>query len=96
MSLQNVHLKTFRCSEGWLQFESDCFYFAGDENRKTWSESIEYCHTLDAYLAEVHDGETQSFLENHASEFSKTSWWLGASDQTKVQMFRPYKLFKVP
>merc|ERR1719203_2300146 len=59
------------------------FFFAGDENRKTWSESIEYCHTLDAYLAEVHDGETQSFLENHASKFSKTSWWLGASDQTK-------------
>merc|ERR1712194_104874 len=72
-----------RCPEGWLQFENDCFYFAGDEDRKSWSESIEYCHTLDAYLAEVHDGETQTFLENHASEFSKTSWWLGASDQTK-------------
>merc|ERR1712194_864274 len=54
-----------RCPEGWLQFENDCFYFAGDEDRKSWSESIEYCHTLDAYLAEVHDGETQTFLENH-------------------------------
>jgi len=72
-----------RCPEGWLQFGYNCFYFAGDEGRKTWSESIEYCHTLDAYLAEVHDKETQTFLENYASEFSKTSWWLGASDQTK-------------
>ena len=80
----NVHFETFSCPEGWLQFESDCFYFAGDEYRKSWSEAVDYCHTLDAYLAEVHDEETQTFLSNHASGFSKTSWWLGASDQAKV------------
>ena len=53
----------------------------------TWYDAIEYCQSLDAYLAEVLNNETQILLETHASLLPPTNWWLGASDEENVSEF---------
>ena len=54
----------------------------------TWYDAIEYCQSLDAYLAEVLNNETQILLETHASLLPPTNWWLGASDEETVSKCR--------
>ena len=59
----------------------------------TWYDAIEYCQSLDAYLAEVLNNETQILLETQASLLPPNSlgaphnWWLGASDEENVSEF---------
>ena len=47
----------------------------------TWFEAKDYCESMDAYLAEALNSETQNFLETHAKSLSPMNWWLGAIDQ---------------
>ena len=49
-----------------------------------WYDALEYCKGLDAYLAEVHDNETQILLETQAALLPPTNWWLGATDEENV------------
>ena len=66
-----------------LQVESEdgCFYFATEVQSMTWFEAKDYCESMDAYLAEALNSETQNFLETHAKSLSPMNWWLGAIDQ---------------
>ena len=50
----------------------------------TWSESNDFCTSLDAYLAEILNKETQDLLAGHAATLDPQNWWLGASDQETV------------
>ena len=54
----------------------------------TWYDAVKYCQSLDAYLAEVLNNETQILLETHASLLPPTNWWLGASDEETVSKCR--------
>jgi len=47
----------------------------------TWHEARDYCESLDAYLAEVPNTETQNILATHAATLSPANWWLGAKDK---------------
>ena len=47
----------------------------------TWFEAKDYCESMDAYLAEALNSETQNFLETHAKSLPPMNWWLGAIDQ---------------
>ena len=56
----------------------------------TWSEANDFCTSLDAYLAEILNKETQDLLAGHAATLDPQNWWLGASDQATVRIrFRP-------
>ena len=53
-----------------------------------WYDALQYCKGLDAYLAEVHDNETQILLETQAALLPPTNWWLGATDEENVSMVK--------
>ena len=77
----------FRCPETWLHSDQGCFYFAKEVEAMIWHEARDYCKSLDAYLAEVPNAETQIILATHASTLSPANWWLGAKDKYIVSSF---------
>ena len=84
-----VHFQTFfpaKCPNGWISLENDCFYFAEETTPMTWSEANDFSTSLDAYLAEILNKETQDLLAGHAATLDPQNWWLGASDQATVRI----------
>ncbi|XP_045201072.2 C-type lectin domain family 3 member A-like [Mercenaria mercenaria] len=68
----------------WHIHESS-LYFVGKE-AKNWSEAVDVCKTLGAYLAQVDDSSENEFLTNLAKttyEGSGYGVWLGGSDLSK-------------
>ncbi|KAI1887282.1 hypothetical protein AGOR_G00188630 [Albula goreensis] len=63
------------CSEGWLRLRSS-FYYVSSE-KKTWSESRQYCREREADLVIINDKEEQIFL----SVFYNS--WIGLSDRER-------------
>ena len=61
----------------------------------TWFEAKDYCESMDAYLAEALNSETQNFLETHSKSLSPMNWWLGAIDQVSFYIDTTF-LQKVP
>jgi len=76
-----------RCPETWLHSDQGCFYFAEEVEAMTWYEARDYCESLDAYLAEVPNAETQNILASHAATLSPANWWLGATDEENEGMW---------
>ena len=74
----------FSCPNNWIDSKNGCFFFATEEESMNWYDALEYCKGLDAYLAEVHDNETQILLETQAALLPPTNWWLGATDEENV------------
>ena len=52
----------------------------------TWYQAYDYCKSLDAYLAEILNNETQILLETYAADLPPTNWWIGATDQQSVSL----------
>ena len=75
-----------KCPNGWISLENDCFYFAEETTTMNWSEANDFCNSLDAYLAEIQNKETQDLLAGHAATLEPQNWWLGASDQATVRI----------
>ena len=76
-----------KCPNGWISFENDCFYYAEEAGKMNWSEANDFCNSLDAYMAEIQNRETQDLLAGHAATLDPKNWWLGASDQDRVSIY---------
>ena len=71
------------CLEPWIDLGYlGCFYFAVDSKPMDWFDAQMYCNDLDenAFLAEIHDEETQLVIAALANELPDNMWWLGGSD----------------
>ena len=49
-----------------------------------WYDAKEYCESLNGFLAEIHNAETQNLLATHAATLTTANWWLGATDEENV------------
>ena len=81
------HKTSAECSEPWIDLGYlGCFYFAVDSKPMDWFDAQMYCNDLDenAFLAEIHDEETQLVIAALANELPDNMWWLGASDFFQV------------
>ncbi|XP_045183156.2 perlucin-like protein isoform X2 [Mercenaria mercenaria] len=48
------------CSEGWISYESSCYYFSPD--RLTWDQAFNQCTALQSHLVEIESSEENTFL----------------------------------
>ena len=83
--MQNVFIFS-SCPQDWISSVNGCFYFATDVESMTWYQAYDYCKSLDAYLAEILNNETQILLETYAADLPPTNWWIGATDEQSVSL----------
>ncbi|KAG9329494.1 hypothetical protein JZ751_004445, partial [Albula glossodonta] len=60
------------CPQGWIKFNSRCYFVS--KEKKTWSESRQYCRERGADLVIINNKEEQMFL----TVFQTT--WIGLTD----------------
>ncbi|XP_069506639.1 killer cell lectin-like receptor subfamily B member 1B allele C isoform X2 [Ambystoma mexicanum] len=64
------------CPADWLIYRGKCYYF--QEHPNTWSQSNDYCNTMDSHLAVIQDKDELEFIANHSQE----SRWIGLFNTT--------------
>ncbi|KAJ7984041.1 hypothetical protein DPEC_G00367520 [Dallia pectoralis] len=66
----------YTCYGQWQRFGSHCFNF--DTTPRSWTDAEQYCRSLDAHLASVHNWEEFKFLEKLTG--GSTITWIGGND----------------
>ncbi|XP_021356222.1 perlucin-like protein isoform X2 [Mizuhopecten yessoensis] len=66
------------CRNGWIQFESSCYFFSNDV--ETWAEASIICADLKGHLATVNSAAENSFLKAQANVLKQTGYWLDGND----------------
>ncbi|XP_041867753.1 CD209 antigen-like protein E isoform X2 [Melanotaenia boesemani] len=77
------------CSDGWIRFGHSCYFISTE--RKTWTESRNYCQERGADLVIINSKEEQEFLSKLSSwfwiglEWTGRGWkWLDGSPLTET------------
>merc|ERR1711973_274945 len=76
----------YTCSDGWDLFENSCYFFSTRNTKgKSFTEALEECHAMDAYLVEIESKAEDDFIiEKALSLVSSTNdgldYWIGAKD----------------
>ncbi|XP_063152562.1 C-type lectin domain family 4 member E-like [Candoia aspera] len=67
-------LKFFpQCPEGWLKFQTHCYYFSAAQ--LPWEKAVSSCQSLSAHLVMIdkNDTDKQNFLDHQKN----SSYWIG-------------------
>ncbi|XP_056142015.1 CD209 antigen-like protein C [Lampris incognitus] len=81
------------CLDGWLPFQSSCYWFADSGfslHWKTWEESQSHCRYYQAHLVTIESQEEQEFINNHTEFYHDENhgYWIGLTDNTADRQWR--------
>ena len=76
----------YTCSDGWDLFENSCYFFSKRNTKgKSFTEALEECQDMDAYLVEIESKAEDDFIIEKALSLASSSndgldYWIGAKD----------------